>query len=91
MRTTACSRRCAVNTSIWWRKRPCQRFCNTYGLAIELGVGTGVLSALLVRRGVARMLATDVSDRALICASENLTRLGVASQVTLLKTDAYPS
>lgn len=60
-------------------------------LAIELGVGTGVLSALLVRRGVARVLATDVSDRALICATENLTRLGVASQVTLLKTDAYPS
>jgi methylase of polypeptide subunit release factors len=61
-----------------------------HGLAIELGVGTGVLSVLLVRRGVARVLATDVSDRALICASENLTRLGVASQVTLLKTDAYP-
>ena len=61
-----------------------------HGLAIELGVGTGVLSVLLVRRGVARVLATDVSDRALICATENLTRLGVASQVTLLKTDAYP-
>jgi methylase of polypeptide subunit release factors len=39
---------------------------------------------------VAQVLATDVSDRALICATENLTRLGVASQVTLLKTDAYP-
>lgn len=62
-----------------------------HGLAIELGVGTGVMSALLVRRGVARVLATDVSDRALICASENLTRLGVALQVMLLKTDAYPS
>ena len=62
-----------------------------HGLAIELGVGTGVLSALLVRRGVAQVLATDVSDRALICALENLTRLGVASKVTLLKTDVYPS
>ena len=59
-------------------------------MAIELGVGTGVLSALLVRRGVAQVLATDVSERALACASENLTRLGVASNVKLVKTDAYP-
>jgi methylase of polypeptide subunit release factors len=35
-------------------------------------------------------LATDVSERALACASENLTRLGVASNVKLVKTDAYP-
>jgi methylase of polypeptide subunit release factors len=62
-----------------------------HGVAIELGVGTGVLSALLVRRGVAKVLATDVSDRALVCANDNLARLGVASKVTLLKTDAYPS
>jgi methylase of polypeptide subunit release factors len=44
----------------------------------------------LVRRGVAQVLATDVSERALACASENLTRLGVASNVKLVKTDAYP-
>ena len=62
-----------------------------HGVAIELGVGTGVLSALLVRRGVAKVLATDVSDRALVCANDNLARLGVASKVTLLKTDAYPA
>ena len=59
-------------------------------MAIELGVGTGVLSALLVRRGVTQVLATDVSDRALACADENLVRLGVASSVTLVKTNAYP-
>jgi len=61
-----------------------------YPLAIELGVGTGVLSAVLVRRGVTHVLATDVSERALVCALENLTRLNVDNKVTLLNTNAYP-
>ena len=69
---------------------PLPQALQQHGLAIELGVGTGVLSALLVRRGVSQVLGTDVSDRALVCARDNLARLGVASKVTLLKTDAYP-
>ena len=59
-------------------------------LAFDIGVGTGVLSAVLARRGVARVVATDLSDRALSCARDNLHRLGLSSQVELLKTDVFP-
>lgn len=46
-------------------------------LAFDIGTGTGVIAALLARRGVARVVATDVSLRALGCAQENLARLGL--------------
>lgn len=59
-------------------------------VAMDLGVGTGVLSALLVRRGVARVLATDLSPRAIACADDNLSRLGCRDAVELLLTDLYP-
>ena len=49
-------------------------------LAFDIGVGTGVLSAVLVRRGVQRVVATDQDPRALACALDNLRRLGVLPQ-----------
>ncbi len=59
-------------------------------VAFDLGVGTGVLSAVLARRGVPRVVATDLSPRALACARDNLQRLGLADRVDLLQTDLYP-
>jgi methylase of polypeptide subunit release factors len=59
-------------------------------LAFELGVGTGVLSALLAQRGVNQIIATDLNPRALRCAHDNLNRLGHLPQVTLLQADLYP-
>lgn len=59
-------------------------------LAFDLGVGTGVLSAVLARRGVRHVVATDLDARALACAAENLQRLGVAGQVELLAADLFP-
>ena len=59
-------------------------------VAFDLGVGTGVLSAVLARRGVPRIVATDLSPRALACAQDNLQRLGLQAQVELLQTDLYP-
>ena len=59
-------------------------------LAFDIGVGTGVLSALLVRRGVQRVIATDQDPRAMACARENLQRLGVLSKVELLQTNLFP-
>ncbi|WP_374660703.1 methyltransferase [Inhella sp.] len=50
-------------------------------LAVDVGTGSGVLTALLARRGVRALLATDTSERALACAAENFARLGV--QATL--------
>ncbi|GAB2865082.1 class I SAM-dependent methyltransferase [Pseudoduganella ginsengisoli] len=59
-------------------------------LAFDIGVGTGVLSAVLARRGIPRIIATDQDPRALSCAKENLALLGVNEQVELLKTNLFP-
>ena len=58
--------------------------------AFDIGVGTGVLSAVLARRGIAQVVATDVSPSALACAADNLHRLGLAAQVQLQRTDLFP-
>ncbi|MGK3273652.1 methyltransferase [Comamonas kerstersii] len=59
-------------------------------LAFDIGVGTGVLSAVLVKRGVQQVIATDMSSRALACAKDNLQRLGLQEQVQLQQTDLFP-
>ena len=56
----------------------------------DIGTGTGVLSAVLARRGAVPIVATDQDPRALACAQENLLQLGVDTQVTLLKADLFP-
>jgi SAM-dependent methyltransferase len=60
-------------------------------LAFDIGTGTGVLAAVLAQRGVARIVATDQDRRALACASENLTRLGLAAQVAVESADLFPA
>jgi methylase of polypeptide subunit release factors len=59
-------------------------------LAFDIGAGTGVLSAVLARRGVARVLATELDARALGCARENVVRLGLAQQVEVVQADLFP-
>lgn len=59
-------------------------------VAFDIGTGTGVLSAVLARRGVARVVATDLSERALACAQDNLERLGLQAQVSLVRADLFP-
>lgn len=59
-------------------------------LAFDIGTGTGVIAALLARRGVKKIIATDQDPRALACAKENLQKLDVADQVELLKVDLFP-
>lgn len=59
-------------------------------VAFDIGTGTGVLAALLVRRGVARVVATDTDLRALACARENLARLVPGGQVELVQADLFP-
>jgi methylase of polypeptide subunit release factors len=59
-------------------------------LAFDIGTGTGVLAAVLARRGVARVIATDQQSRALACAADNLQRLGMTDRVDLLQTDLFP-
>ena len=61
-----------------------------YSLAFDIGVGSGVLSALLSRRGVKRIVATDNDPRAILCARGNLDRLGALPKVQLIQTDLFP-
>ena len=58
--------------------------------AFDVGTGTGVLAAVLARRGVARVIATDQDERALACARDNVARLGLQAQVEVIPADLFP-
>ncbi len=72
--------------------------------AFDIGTGTGILAAILAKRGIGTVIATEMDDRALACAQENLKRLGLLAgqvgptppknakvgKVTLVKTDMFP-
>lgn len=59
-------------------------------LAFDIGTGTGVLAAVLARRGLARVVATDNEPRAVACARDNLQRLGLADRVEVVEADLFP-
>jgi methylase of polypeptide subunit release factors len=59
-------------------------------LAFDIGAGTGVLAALLARRGVKHVIATDQDPRALACARQNIARLGLAGRVDVVEADLFP-
>jgi hypothetical protein len=63
---------------------------SSLGVAFDIGTGTGVLAAVLARRGIERVVATDNDSRALGCARENLERLGLAKQVEVRQADLFP-
>jgi tRNA1(Val) A37 N6-methylase TrmN6 len=57
--------------------------------ALDVGTGTGVIAALLARRGIAKVVATDKQLQALACARDNLNRLGLASRVQVREADLF--
>ena len=59
-------------------------------LAFDIGTGSGIIAAILARRGVQQIIATDMDERALACASENVEKLGLTAAVRLVKTDLFP-
>src|ERR1035437_7341182 len=69
---------------------PLPELTATQSVAFDIGTGTGVLAAVLARRGIKRIVATDQDQRALACARENLTRLGLADQVDVVEADLFP-
>ncbi|MFD1934235.1 MULTISPECIES: methyltransferase [Nonomuraea] len=58
--------------------------------AFDVGTGTGVLAAVLAGRGVGRVLATDVDERAVACARDNLARLGLSGRVEVRRHSLFP-
>lgn len=60
-------------------------------LAFDIGTGTGVLAAVLARRGVRHIVATENAPRALACAQDNLQRLGLTAQVQVEAVDLFPA
>lgn len=59
-------------------------------LAFDIGTGTGVIAALLARRGVNHIVATDLDPRALACAEDNLSRLGLDDRVQVQACHLFP-
>ena len=59
-------------------------------IAFDIGTGTGVLAAVLARRSLKRVVATDTDPRALACARENIERLGLAARIDLVQADLFP-
>lgn len=59
-------------------------------LAFDIGTGTGVLAAVLARRGIERVIGTDQDPRALGCAASNITRLRLDRKVHIVEADLFP-
>lgn len=62
-----------------------------HNTAFDIGTGTGVLAAILAKRGIQHIVATDMHSTALTCARENISRLELNKQVEIEQADLYPS
>ena len=60
-------------------------------LAYDIGTGTGVLAAILARRGIKHIVATDQDQRALACARENISLHDMSEQVEVVQADLFPA
>jgi SAM-dependent methyltransferase len=64
--------------------------CAQSSVAFDIGTGTGVLAAILARRGIDRVVATDLNSRALACARENVAQLGLSERIDVVQADLFP-
>ena len=60
-------------------------------LAFDIGTGSGILAAVLARRGIGRVVATDQDPRALQCATENARNLGLTAAIEVIEADLFPA
>jgi len=67
---------------------PLPDLTKTQSVAFDIGTGTGVLAAVLAKRGIRHITATDQDERALACARENMTRLGCT--IDVVQADLFP-
>jgi len=71
-------------------KTPLPHAIQKNSIAFDIGVGTGVLSVVLAMREIKKIIASDQDDRAIACAQDNISRLGLQSQIEILKTNLFP-
>ena len=57
--------------------------------ALDVGCGTGILSFVLLQRGLASATGTDVDLRAVSCAQENGSRLGFEGRFRAVVADLF--
>ena len=71
-------------------KAPLPELLSKQSVAFDIGTGTGVLAAILAKRGIQKIIATDQDERAIECAAENIEGLGIGKQVKLAQTNLFP-
>lgn len=59
--------------------------------AFDIGTGTGVLAAILARRGVKQVIGTDTQVRAIACATELFESLGLAERARAIEQEMFPA
>lgn len=69
------------------KQAPLPESCQT---AFDIGTGTGVLSIILAKRGVQRIVATDMQERAVECARFNITNMGHEHVITVEQRYFFP-
>jgi methylase of polypeptide subunit release factors len=56
----------------------------------DVGTGTGVLAFVLLQRGAASAVGTDIDPRAVACATSNARELGLERRFRALEADLFP-
>ncbi len=64
---------------------------NNFKTAFDIGTGTGVIAAILVTRGIKKVIATDNSIRALNCASDNIAKLDLKQYIEVEQANLFPA
>jgi methylase of polypeptide subunit release factors len=57
---------------------------------LDIGTGSGVLAFVLLQRGAASAIGTDIDPRAVACAESNARALGLERRFTAVETDLFP-
>ena len=71
-------------------KAPLPEAIKQSSMAFDVGTGTGVLAVVLALRDIQKIVATDLSDRAIACAQDNVNQLNLTTQIEIHKTNLYP-
>ena len=64
---------------------------NTGAVMMDIGIGTGVIAALMLQKGnIGRVIGTDTNPSAIACAKDNMVRLGLSDKVELVQANIFP-